>query len=294
MKYSNKYVIIRVYYLLIHSFCVQKEKEKIGLNHSELHLKEDIKDIMREKKTIANFKCYKGSMTSILDYFQKIKSEIKRNVEENVVFCVPYLSITTAVNAVIGTNMEIGAQNMYIEEGAYTGEISPKMLQSAGARYVILGHSERRNLFGESDILIKRKIDAALENGLTPILCVGENAETNEIGITSEWLRMQLRRNLKGIKNLHDLIIAYEPIWAIGTGKVATPEQAQKACKLIRIYIYELFGERVADELTILYGGSVKASNAAELFAQPDIDGALVGGASLNPIEFAEICNINV
>ncbi len=210
-----------------------------------------------------------------------------------VVYCVPAIDIVPVVEAVKGTNVAVGAENMYFEEkGAYTGEISAPMLVDAGVKYVIIGHSERRDYFKEDDALLNKKVKKAFEAGLTPILCCGETLEQREMGITLDWIRMQIKSDLQGISKdqVASMVIAYEPIWAIGTGKTATTEQAQEVCKAIRDTVAEVYDQATADSVRIQYGGSVNAANAAELFAQPDIDGGLVGGASLKE-DFGKIVN---
>ncbi|MBQ6679426.1 MAG: triose-phosphate isomerase [Lachnospiraceae bacterium] len=206
--------------------------------------------------------------------------------EADVVFCVPAVDIVPVVNAVKGTNIEVGAENLYFEDkGAYTGEISADMILDAGAKYVVIGHSERREYFKETDEIVNKKVLKALEKGLTPILCCGESLTQREQGITIEWVRMQIKIALQGVsaEEAEKIVIAYEPIWAIGTGKTATTEQAQEVCGAIRVVLGEIYGCETAEKIRIQYGGSVNEGNAAELFAQPDIDGGLVGGASLKP-----------
>lgn len=209
----------------------------------------------------------------------------------DVVFCVPAIDIIPAVEAVKGTNIHIGAENMYFEEkGAYTGEIAPDMLTDAGVEYVIIGHSERREYFAETDETVNKKVLKAFEHGLTPIICCGESLIQREQGITIDWIRQQIKIAFLNVtaKQAKTAVIAYEPIWAIGTGKVATTEQAQEVCAAIRQCICELYGTDTAEAIRIQYGGSVSASSAPELFAQPDIDGGLVGGASLKK-DFGDI-----
>ena len=211
----------------------------------------------------------------------------------DVVLCVPAIDIVPAITATRGTNIAIGAENMHYEEsGAYTGEIAPNMLVEAGVKYVILGHSERREYFHETDEELNKKVKKAFEHGLTPILCCGETLEQREMGITIDWIRMQIKSDLAGVpaSDVAKMVIAYEPIWAIGTGKTATTGQAQQVCKAIRDCIAEIYDEETAENVRIQYGGSVNAGNAKELFAQPDIDGGLIGGASLKP-EFGKIVN---
>lgn len=219
--------------------------------------------------------------------------DLVKSEDVDVVYCVPAIDIVPVVEAVKGTNVEVGAENMYFEEkGAYTGEISASMLVDAGVKYVIIGHSERRDYFKEDDALLNKKVKKALEAGLTPILCCGETLEQREMGITLDWIRMQIKSDLVGVtaEQVASMVIAYEPIWAIGTGKTATTEQAQEVCKAIRDCIAEVYDAATADAVRIQYGGSVNAGNAAELFAQPDIDGGLVGGASLKA-DFGKIVN---
>ena len=211
----------------------------------------------------------------------------------DVVYCVPAIDIVPVVEAVKGTNVAVGAENMYFEEkGAYTGEISAAMLVDAGVKYVIIGHSERRDYFKEDDVLLNKKVKKAFEAGLTPILCCGESLEQREMGVTMDWIRLQIKSDLVGItaEQVASMVIAYEPIWAIGTGKTATTEQAQEVCKGIRECIAEMYDEATAEAVRIQYGGSVNASTAADLFSQPDIDGGLVGGAALKA-DFGKIVN---
>ena len=206
------------------------------------------------------------------------------NDEVDVVFCVPAIDIIPAMEAAKGTNIQIGAENMYFEEkGAYTGEISPNMLNDAGVKYVIIGHSERREYFAETDETVNKKVLKAFEHGITPIICCGESLTQREQGITIDWIRQQIKIAFLNVTadQAKTAVIAYEPIWAIGTGKVATTEQAEEVCAAIRACIGEIYDEATAQAIRIQYGGSVSAASAPELFAQPDIDGGLVGGASL-------------
>lgn len=215
------------------------------------------------------------------------------NDEVDVVFCVPAIDIIPAMEAAKGSNINIGAENMYFEEkGAYTGEISPNMLVDAGVKYVIIGHSERREYFAETDETVNKKVLKAFEHGLTPIICCGESLTQREQGITIDWIRQQIKIAFLNVTadQAKTAVIAYEPIWAIGTGKVATTEQAQEVCAAIRACISEIYDEATAEAIRIQYGGSVSASSAPELFAQADIDGGLVGGASLKP-DFGAIVN---
>lgn len=226
----------------------------------------------------------------------KLVAELKDLVVSDsvdVVYCVPAIDIVPVVEAVKGTNVQVGAENLYIEDkGAYTGEISADMLVDAGVKYVVIGHSERREYFGETDEFLNKKVKKAIEKGLTPILCCGETLEQREMGVTMDWIRLQIKSDLAGVAaaDVAKLVIAYEPIWAIGTGKTATSDQAQEVCKGIRDCISEMYDEATAEAVRIQYGGSVNAGNAAELFAKPDIDGGLVGGASLKA-DFGKIVN---
>ncbi|MCR5202287.1 MAG: triose-phosphate isomerase [Lachnospiraceae bacterium] len=211
----------------------------------------------------------------------------------DVVYCVPAIDIVPVVERVKGTNVSVGAENMYFEEsGAYTGEISAAMLVDAGVKYVIIGHSERRDYFKEDDELLNKKVKKAFEAGLTPILCCGESLQQREDGVTTEWIRSQIKADLDGITadQVKTLVIAYEPIWAIGTGKTATSDQAEEVCKDIRDYICELYDADTAEKVRIQYGGSMNAGNAKELLAKPNIDGGLIGGASLKA-DFGQIVN---
>ncbi len=213
------------------------------------------------------------------------------NEEVDVVFCVPAIDIIPCLEAAKGSNIEIGAENMYYEEsGAYTGEIAPNMLTDVGVKYVIIGHSERREYFAETDETVNKKVLKAIEHGITPIVCCGETLTQREQGITMDWIRQQIKIAFLNVtaEQAKDVVIAYEPIWAIGTGKTATSEQAEEVCKGIRDCIAEIYDTDTAEAIRIQYGGSVNAGNAAELFAMPNIDGGLVGGASLKP-DFGKI-----
>ena len=215
------------------------------------------------------------------------------NDEVDVVFCVPAISIVPAMEAAKGTNINIGAENMYFEEsGAYTGEIAPNMLTDVGVKYVIIGHSERREYFAETDETVNKKVLKAFEHGITPIICCGETLEQREQGVTMDFIRQQVKVGFQGVTadQAKTAVIAYEPIWAIGTGKTATTEQAQEVCADIRKCIAEIYDDATAAEIRIQYGGSVNAATAPDLFAQADIDGGLVGGASLKP-DFGKIVN---
>ena len=217
-----------------------------------------------------------------------------KDTNNEVILCVPYTDLFYALLTAQETNIKIGAQNMHWEEnGAYTGEVSGKMLKSIGVQYVIIGHSERRQYFAETDETVNKKIKAAFENGLKPIVCVGETLDQKNQGLTEEIITNQTKLALEGLTNdqVQNTIVAYEPIWAIGTGKTATSEDANNSIKAIRNKIAEIYGNDVAENVIIQYGGSVKSSNAKELFSTSDIDGALVGGASLKAEEFSKIVN---
>ncbi len=249
---------------------------------------------MRRKVIAGNWKMNMLPNEAI-EYIQSFESMVK-SAEAEVILCVPYTDLFYCLLNVQGTNIKIGAQNMHFEEnGAYTGEISGKMLKSIGVEYVIIGHSERREYFAETDQTVNKKIKSAFANGLKPIVCVGENLEQRETGIAEEIITKQTELALEGLTNeqVKNTIIAYEPIWAIGTGKTATADDANNSIKWIRNKIAEIYGEEVAKEVIIQYGGSVKSSNAKELFTTSDIDGGLVGGASLKPEEFSKIVNYN-
>ena len=220
-----------------------------------------------------------------------------KNSEAEVILCVPYTDLFYSLLTAQDTNIKIGAQNMHWEEsGAYTGEVSGKMLKSIGVEYVIIGHSERRQYFNETDETVNKKIKSAFANELKPIVCVGETLEQREAGKAEEIITNQTKIALDGLteEQVENTIIAYEPIWAIGTGKTATAEDANNSIKAIRNEIAKNYGQNIADKVIIQYGGSVKASNAKELFSTSDIDGGLVGGASLKVEEFANIVNYSI
>ena len=226
----------------------------------------------------------------------KLVEELKPlvvNDDVDVVYCVPAIDIVPVVEAVKGTNVQVGAENLYIEDkGAYTGEISAPMLVDAGVKYVIIGHSERREYFKEDDAFLNKKVKKAIASGLTPILCCGETLEQREMGVTMDWIRLQIKSDLAGVAadDVKNLVIAYEPIWAIGTGKTATSDQAEEVCKGIRELIAEVYDTDTAEAVRIQYGGSMNAGNAKELLAKPNIDGGLIGGASLKA-EFGQVVN---
>lgn len=245
---------------------------------------------MRRKVMAGNWKMNMLPDETI-KYIDRLQTLIS-GTKHDVILCVPYIDLFYANLSAQNTNIKIGAQNMHFEEkGAYTGEVSGKMLKSIGVEYVIIGHSERRQYFNETDETVNKKLRAAFEYGLKPILCVGESLEQREQGKTKEIITSQTRLALEGLtkEQIKDTIIAYEPIWAIGTGKTATSEDANNSIKEIRQEIEKIYGREVSEEVIIQYGGSVKSSNAKELFSMSDIDGGLVGGASLEPEEFANI-----
>jgi len=249
---------------------------------------------MSRKKIIAGNWKMNMTPTEAVELVNTLKPLVA-NDEVDVIFCVPAIDIMPAMEAAKGSNIHIGAENMYYEDkGAYTGEISPAMLKDAGVNYVVIGHSERREYFAETDETVNKKVLKAFEYGITPIVCCGETLTQREQGITLDWIRQQIKIAFLNVpaENAANAVIAYEPIWAIGTGKVATTEQAQEVCGAIRECIAEIYDEATAEAIRIQYGGSVSAASAPELFAQPDIDGGLVGGASLKP-EFGKIVNYN-
>lgn len=210
----------------------------------------------------------------------------------DVLICVPYVDLQIALEMTNGTNIKVGAENCHWEtSGAYTGEISAQMLASMGVQYVIIGHSERRTYFAETDVTVNRRVRAALDAGLNVIVCVGERLEQREQGITFDLMSMQTKIALQNVtkEEMKRVIIAYEPVWAIGTGKTATADQANEVCAHIRSVVESLYDKATADELIVQYGGSMNAKNADELLAKPDVDGGLIGGASLKPVDFSEI-----
>lgn len=246
---------------------------------------------MRKTIIAGNWKMNKNPMEAV-QFISSIKNNINTS-ECDVVLCVPSIDLVSVLECVKGTNIEIGAQNIYFgDQGAYTGEISAKMIKDVGVKYVIIGHSERRQLFNETDEMINKKIIKALEYGIIPIVCVGETLPQRENNVTIEFVRMQVKNALVNIssEDAQKIIIAYEPIWAIGTGKTATSQQAQEVCYEIRNVISQIYDQETADKIRIQYGGSVNSKNANELFNMPDIDGGLVGGASLKE-DFVSIVN---
>ena len=247
---------------------------------------------MRKKIIAGNWKMNKLPNEAIA-FIEELIPLVK-DTQNEVILCVPYTDLFYTLLTTQDTNIKIGAQNMHFEEkGAYTGEVSAQMLKSIGVEYVIIGHSERRQYFNETDETINKKIKSAYANGLKPIVCVGETLEQREAGKAVEVITKQTELALEGLDNeqVASTIIAYEPIWAIGTGKTATKEDANDAIKAIRDKICQIYGQNVAERVIIQYGGSVKSANAKELFEMSDIDGGLVGGASLKPDEFSKIVN---
>ena len=248
-----------------------------------------------ERKVIAgNWKMNKLP-TEAIEYMNKFIPLVKDS-KESIVICAPYIDLAFLVEITKNTNIKIGAQNMHYEQtGAYTGEVSAQMLKSIGVEYVIIGHSERRQYYNETDESVNKKVKTAFENNLNPIVCVGETLEQRESGLTEQIITNQTKKALEGLTNeqVENVIIAYEPIWAIGTGKTATAEDANNSIISIRNEISKVYGEEIAKKVAIQYGGSVKSSNAKELFNCSDINGGLVGGASLNPEEFSKIVNYN-
>ena len=248
---------------------------------------------MRKKVIAANWKMYK-TPEQARAFFEAFLPGAISHTRDEIVVCPPYPCIPAAVAAVRDTNVHIGAQNMgWMKEGAFTGEVSAAMLLAIGCTHVVLGHSERRQYFAETDDTVNAKLKLALQSSLVPIVCVGEVIQEREAGLTEDVLRRQVSRAFREIDadSAAPIIVAYEPVWAIGTGKTATPEMAADAHRIIRAEAANSVGKNVADEMRILYGGSVKPDNAHALMSQPEIDGALVGGASLDPKSFTAILN---
>ena len=250
---------------------------------------------LKYRKTIiaGNWKMNK-TLSETKAFAESIKPMLGKHKWCEVVLCVPAVNISGAVKAFKDTRVAIGGENCHYEaSGAFTGEVTVEMLKEVGAKYVIIGHSERRQYYNETDITVNKKTHAALNAGLRPIVCVGESLEQRELGVTEELISYQVKTALAGLdeNQVRRVVIAYEPIWAIGTGKTATAEQAGEVCANIRATIRALYGARVARSITIQYGGSMNPKNAAELLAQPDIDGGLIGGASLKPEQFVDIIN---
>ena len=246
---------------------------------------------MRKPIIAGNWKMYK-TLAEAEELVNLLKRELYTVEGVDIVLCPPFIVLSEVADMLEAGNIELGAQDMHWEaEGAWTGEVSPLMLKSAGCKYVIIGHSERRQFFGETNETVNKKVVAAFKNELIPIMCVGENLNEREKGITFDIIRQQLEAGLKDIspEDAQKLILAYEPVWAIGTGKVATPEQAQEAHKFIRDWLTKKYGANISGVIRIQYGGSVKPDNIAGLMAKEDIDGALVGGASLKAESFSAI-----
>lgn len=249
----------------------------------------------RYRKTIiaGNWKMNKTA-SETRQFADELKTILPRAKWCDVLVCVPSVNIPAALRAFKDMRVTVGAENVFYEKnGAYTGEVSADMLKDLGVKYVIIGHSERRQYFGETDITVNKKVHAALEAGLHPIVCVGESLEQRELGVTMDLISLQVKSALAGVsaEKLRKCVIAYEPVWAIGTGRTATPEQAGEVCTFIRATIRHMYGARIARSITIQYGGSMNPGNAAELLAQPDIDGGLIGGAALKPDQFVAIIN---
>ena len=247
----------------------------------------------RYRKTIiaGNWKMNKTA-TETKKFADDFKALLPKTKWCDVVVCVPSVDISAAVRAFKDSRVAVGAQNLFYEDhGAYTGEVSAAMLCDLGVKYVIVGHSERRAMFGETDAIVNKKVHAALNAGLNPIICVGESLDQREMGVTMELIALQVKSALAGVaaENIRRCVIAYEPIWAIGTGLTATPDQAEEVCENIRTVVRKLYSSKNARAISILYGGSMNDKNAFELLAQPDIDGGLNGGASLVPEKFVKI-----
>jgi triosephosphate isomerase len=243
------------------------------------------------KKTLiaGNWKMYKTPSESI-DFVEKLIKNLKNYEDRDILICPPFTSLYPVSQIIKNSSVKLGAQNVYFEnEGAFTGEISPIMLKDIGVEYVICGHSERRNIFGEIDEIINKKVKKVTENGMRPILCVGEKLEEREKGQTFEVVENQIRNCLSNFKDIEKLVIAYEPVWAIGTGKTALPQQAEEVHIFIRELIGKMYNNEIAENLIILYGGSVKPENIDQLMKEKDIDGVLVGGACLKIDSFLRI-----
>lgn len=244
---------------------------------------------MKKKLIAGNWKMYKTPSESI-NFVKDLLGKMGDYQDREVLICPPYTSLYPVSEIVKGTSLFLGAQNIFYEdEGAFTGEISPGMLKDIGVTFVICGHSERRNIFGETDDIVNRKIGKVVEYGMMPILCIGEKLEEREKGRTFEVIEKQLENSLKNFENIDKLTIAYEPVWAIGTGKNATPQQAEEVHTFIREWISKKYGEDAGISIRILYGGSVKPENIDDLMKEKNIDGALVGGASLDVDKFVRI-----
>lgn len=251
---------------------------------------------MSRKPLIAGNWKMNNTRKDTIDFLDNFLPKV-RNITSDIVICPPFTNLFTAAEKLANTNVKLGAQNMHWEDnGAFTGEISPLMLKEVPCEYVIIGHSERRQYFAETDETVNKKIKSALKHGLLPIVCVGETLSQREEGITMAWVTSQVEKALKDISSseVEKIVFAYEPIWAIGTGKTASSKDAEEVIKAIRGKIGELYSKNVAENIRILYGGSVKPDNIKELMNEADIDGALVGGASLDPESFYRICAFNL
>lgn len=245
------------------------------------------------RKTViaGNWKMFKTA-SETRTFAEELKNALPRAKRCSIILCVPFVNIPAAIKVLKDSRVAVAAQNLHWEEqGAFTGEISASMLSELGVKYVLIGHSERRQFFSETDVTVNKKVQAALRAGLRPILCVGETLEQRELGVTGDLISYQVRSALAGVSadQMRHVIIAYEPVWAIGTGKTATPEQAGEVCGTIRTVLRKLYGARVARGSTIQYGGSMNPQNAERLLAQSDVDGGLIGSASLNPDDFLQI-----
>lgn len=246
---------------------------------------------MRKPILAGNWKMYK-TVSQATSFVEHLQGMIETTEGIDVVLCAPFTALGALKEATEGTGFKVGAQNVHqAEEGAFTGEVSSLMLKDLRVQYVIIGHSERRQYFGETDETVNAKVHAAFKHGLLPIVCCGENLEQREQGNTNQLVEEQVRAGLNNLTpdQIHNVVIAYEPIWAIGTGKTATASDANEVCAHIRQVVRDMYGTEVGNGVRIQYGGSVKPDNIEELMAQPDIDGALVGGASLNPGSFAKL-----
>ena len=246
---------------------------------------------MKRRTVVAGNWKMNNTPSQALKLIEELKPLVK-DADCDVVVCVPYVDLLVVIAACKDSNIKVGAQNLHFEpKGAYTGEVSADMLKEIGAQYVVIGHSERREYFGETDETVNKKVHAALNAGITPILCCGESLTQREDGVTGEWVRSQIKIALKGITaaQVKDIIIAYEPIWAIGTGKTATSDQADEVCGIIRQVLSEMYDAETAECVTIQYGGSMNAGNCAELLAKYHVDGGLIGGASLKAPDFSTI-----
>ena len=248
---------------------------------------------MRTPIIAGNWKLNKNPQETT-EFVNAVKAQLPKSTDVETLICAPAVDLPALIEAAKGSELHVGAENCYFEdEGAYTGETSPKVLKEMGMDYVIIGHSERRDYFHETDEDINKKAKAIFANGLKPIICCGESLETREANKQDEWVVAQIKAALDGLtaEQVSSLVIAYEPIWAIGTGKTASSDQAEEMCKTIRETVKDLYNEETAENVRIQYGGSVKPANVKELMAKPDIDGGLVGGASLVPESFLELVN---